>query len=152
MHRQRYLPLALVAGLMTVATPVLAQTETAPKSAALSDSGRRMMDPISRMLEQREQLKLTDDQVGRLEEIRAKYQGKYKDQLEEMRRSREARSPLRAGMDSARPEVAALLPPEQEKQMDAMREQWRRQWREGHRGRHHGRHDDHTGEADSKDG
>ena len=152
MHRQRYLPLALVAGLMTVATPVLAQTETAPKSAAPSDSGRRMMDPISRMLEQREQLKLTDDQVGRLEEIRAKYQGKYKDQLEQMRRSREARSALRAGMDSARAEVAAVLTPEQEKQVDAMREQWRRQWREGHRGRHHGRHDDHTGEDDSKDG
>jgi Spy/CpxP family protein refolding chaperone len=150
MHRQRYLALALVAGLMAVATPALAQEEPAPKSAAPSDSGRRMMDPISRMLEQRDQLKLTDDQVGRLEQIRAKYQGKYQGQLEQMRRSREARSALRAGMDSARAEVAAVLSAEQEKQVDAMREQWRREWRDGHRGRH-GRHERHH-EDETSDG
>jgi Spy/CpxP family protein refolding chaperone len=153
MYRRKYLALALVAGLMA-ATPALAQTGTTPKPSAPADSGRRMMDPISRMLEQREQLKLTDDQVGRLEQIRAKYQGKYKDQLEQMRRSREARSALRAGMDSARAEIAGVLTREQEKQVEAMREQWRREWKDACRGRHHGdSHGKHEHEdGDSKDG
>lgn len=55
-------------------------------------------------------------------------------------------------MDSARTEVAAVLTPEQEKQVEAMGEEWRREWKEAHRGRHHrgghGEHDD----QDSKDG
>ena len=106
------------------------------------------------MLEQQEQLKLTDDQVRQLEQIRTKYQEKYKGHLEEMRRSHEARSALRAGMDSARAEVAGVLTPEQEKQVEAMREEWRREWKDAHRGRHHGgehgKHHDH--EEGSTDG
>ena len=151
MHRQWYLALALAAGLMAVATPALAQTGTEPKPAP-ADSGRRMKDPISRMLEQRDQLKLTDDQVRQLEQIRTKYQEKYKGQLEQMRRSREARSALRAGMDSARAEVAGVLTPEQEKQVEAMREEWRREWKDAYRGRHHGpehgKHHDHEEPTD----
>jgi Spy/CpxP family protein refolding chaperone len=152
MYGQKYLALALVAGLMAVATPALAQTGTAPKSPAPADSGRRMKDPISRMLEQRDQLKLTDDQVRQLEQIRTKYQEKYKGQLEQMRRSREARSALRAGMDSARAEIARVLTPEQEKQVEAMREEWRREWKDAYRGRHHGpedgKHHDHEEPTD----
>ena len=153
MYRQKYLALAMVAGLMA-ATPAPAQTGAPPKSPAPADSSRRMKDPISRMLEQRDQLKLTDDQVRQLEQIQTKYQEKYKGQLEQMRRSREARSALRAGMDSARAEIAGVLTPEQEKQVEAMREQWRREWKDAHRGRHHGpehgKHHDHDDE--SKDG
>lgn len=153
MYRQKYLALALVAGLMAVATPALAQTGTAPKSPAPADSGRRMKDPISRMLEQRDQLKLTDDQVRQLEQIRTKYQEKYKGQLEQMRRSQEARSALRAGMDSARAEIAGVLTPEQEKQVEAMREEWRREWKDAYRGRHHGpehgKHHDHEEPTDA---
>jgi Spy/CpxP family protein refolding chaperone len=154
MHRRKYLALALAAGLMAAATPALAQTDTTPKPPAPADSGRRMMDPISRMLEQREQLKLTENQVQQLEQIRTKYQEKYKGHLERMRRSHETRSALRAGMDSARAEVAAVLTPEQEKQVEAMREQWRREWKDAHRGRHHGgSHGKHEHEeGDSKDG
>jgi Spy/CpxP family protein refolding chaperone len=152
MYRQKYLVLALVAGLMAAATPVLAQTDAAPKSPAPADSVRRMKDPVSRMLEQRDQLKLTDDQVRQLEQIRTKYQEKYKGQLEQMRRSREARSALRAGMDSARAEIAGVLTPEQEKQVEGMREEWRREWKDAHRGRHHGGHGEHEHEGDSKDG
>ena len=154
MHRQKYLALAMVAGLMAAAMPALAQTETPPKSPAPADSGRRMKDPISRMLEQQDQLKLTDDQVRQLEQIRTKYQEKYKGHPEEMRRSHEARSALRAGMDSARAEVAGVLTPEQEKQVEAMREEWRREWKDAHRGRHHGgEHGKHEHEdGDSKDG
>lgn len=152
MYRQKYLALALVAGLMGAAMPALAQTGTPPPAPA--DSGRRMKDPISRMLEQRDQLKLTDNQVQRLEQIRTKYQEKYKDHLEQLRRSREARSALRAGMDSARSEIAGVLTPEQEKQVEAMREQWRREWKDAHRGRHHGgSHGKHEHEdGDSRDG
>ena len=151
MDRQKCLALALVAGLMGGAMPALAQTGTPPSAPA--DSGRRMKDPISRMLEQRDQLKLTDDQVQQLEQIRTKYQEKYQDRLEQIRRSREARSALRAGMDSARAEIAGVLTPEQEKQAEAMREQWRREWKNAHRGRHHGRHGKHEHEdGDSKDG
>jgi Spy/CpxP family protein refolding chaperone len=152
MYRQKYLALALVAGLMAVATPALAQTGTAPKSPTPADSGRRMKDPISRMLEQRDQLKLTDDQVRQLEQIRTKYQEKYKGHLEQIRRSHEARSALRAGMDSARAEIAGVLSPEQEKQVEAMREEWRREWKDAHRGRYHdpehGKHHDHEEPTD----
>jgi hypothetical protein len=153
MHRQQYLALALMAGLMAAATPARAQSEPASKPAP-ADSMHRMKDPITRMLEQREQLKLSGDQVRRQEQIRSKYQEKYRGHLEQMRRSRESRSALRAGMDSARTEVAAVLTPEQEKQVEAMREQWRKEWKDAHRGRHHGgghgkhQHD----EGDSKDG
>lgn len=144
MYRQKYLVLALIAGLMAAAMPALAQTGTAPPAPA--DSGRRMKDPVSRMLEQRDQLKLTDNQVQQLEQIRTKYQEKYKDHLEQMRRSREARSAIRAGMDSARADVAAVLTPEQEKQVETMRKQWRREWKDAHRGRHHrGSHGKHDG-------
>jgi Spy/CpxP family protein refolding chaperone len=153
MYRQKYLALALAAGLMAVATPALAQTGAAPKSPTPADSGRRMKDPISRMLEQRDQLQLTDDQVRQLEQIRTKYQEKYQGQMEHMRRSREARSALRVGMDSARAEIAGVLTPEQEKQVEAMREQWRREWKDAHRGWHHGgRHGEHEHEGESKDG
>jgi Spy/CpxP family protein refolding chaperone len=150
MDRRKYLALALVAGLMGPAVPALAQTGTPPPAPA--DSGHRMKDPISRMLEQRAQLKLTDTQVQQLEQIRTKYQEKYKGQIEQMRRSREARSALRAGMDSARAEVAAVLTPEQEKQVEAMREQWRREWKDAHGGRHGARHEKHHDHDEAKDG
>jgi hypothetical protein len=151
MHRPSLLALALAA----LATPAVAQANPDTKPpVATADSARRPMDPISRMLEQKEQLSLSGDQVRRLEQIRTKYQEKYKDHLELMRRSQEARSALRAGMDSARAEVAGVLTTEQEKQVEAMREQWRREWKDAHRERHHGgSHGKHEHEdGDSKDG
>jgi Spy/CpxP family protein refolding chaperone len=151
MHRHRFLALTLVAGLAAAGTPAVAQTGGTPAPPAAADSGRRMMDPISRLLQHRDELKLTDDQARRLEEIRAKYQQKHKGQMEQLRRNREARAAFKASMDSARAEVAAVLTPEQQKQVEAMREEWKREWR-GHRGRHHGRHRDHDDDDDSKDG
>ncbi len=155
MHRHSLLALTVAAGLVA-ASPALAQTGT--PSPATADSGRRMMkDPVTRMLEQRDQLKLTDDQARRLEQIRSRYQEKHKGRMEQLRRNREARSAFRASMDSARAEVAAVLTPEQQKQVEAMREQWRKEWREGRKGRHrhggeHRKHHDHDDEDDSKDG
>jgi Spy/CpxP family protein refolding chaperone len=155
MHRDKYLALALAAGL-AVAAPAAAQTGGATRPPAPADSSRRMMDPIGRLLEQRQQLKLTDDQARRLEAIRSKYQEKHQEQLERMRRERETRSAFRASMDSARAEVAAVLTPEQEQQVEAMREEWRREWRKGHKDRHHRggheRHHDHDDDKSPTDG
>jgi Spy/CpxP family protein refolding chaperone len=95
------------------------------------------MDPIGRLLERREQLALTDEQARQLEAIRSKYQEKHRGHMEQLRRDREARSAFRASMDSARAEIAAVLTPEQEKQVEAMRKEWRREWRKGHHRRHH---------------
>ena len=150
MHRQSFLALALAAGLL--AAPAAAQSG-APGAPA--DTGRRMMkDPVTRILDEREQLKLTDEQTRRLEQIRTKYQQKHQGHMEQMRRNREARSAFRASMDSVRAEVAAVLTAEQQKQVEAMREEWRREWREGHRGRHHhdGEHRKHHDDDDAKDG
>jgi TolA-binding protein len=152
MHRPTLLALALAA-LAALATPAVAQANPETKqSVAAADSARRPMDPISHMLEQREQLKLSGDQVRRLEQIRTKYQEKYKSHLEEMRRSHEARSALRAGMDSARAEVAAVLTPEQEKQVEAMREEWRREGKDAHRRHHGGEHGKHHDHEEATDG
>ena len=152
MHRPTLLALALAA-LAALVTPAVAQANPETKqSVAAADSARRPMDPISHMLEQREQLKLSGDQVHRLEQIRTKYQEKYKGHLEAMRRSHEARSALRAGMDSARAEVAAVLTPEQEKQVEAMREEWRREWKDAHRRYHGGEHGKHHDHEEATDG
>ena len=147
---QRPTLLAFTLAALASAAPALAQSGEGRTPPAVADSGRRVKDPISRMVEQREQLKLSDDQVQQLEQIRTKYQEKNKARMEQLRRDRANWSALRASMDSARAEVAAVLTPEQEKQVEAMREQWRKDWREGHRGRH-GPHGQHHGD-EARDG
>jgi Spy/CpxP family protein refolding chaperone len=126
MQRQRLLTLALVAaGLMAYNTPATAQTGDQPPVRTSADSGRRMLDPVGRILEQRSELKITDEQATRLEAIRAKYLERNRGQMEE-----------RASMDSTRTEVMAVLTPEQQKQVGEMRKQWRSQ----HGGRHSHKH------------
>jgi Spy/CpxP family protein refolding chaperone len=105
-----------------------------------------MLDPVGRLLEHRNELKLTDEQASRLEAIRAEYLDKHRGRMEQLRRDREARAALRASMDSTRTEVMAVLTPEQQKQVEVMREKARKEWRHGsHGGRHGGGHghDDH---------
>ncbi len=142
MQRQRLPALALAAAaLLTYNSPAQAQTGDQPPAGAGADSGRRMFDPVGRLLEKRSELRITDDQASRLEAIRAKYLEKNQGRMEELRRDREARSAMRAGMDSTRTEVMAVLTPEQQRQVGEMRKQWRSEWREGkHGGRHQGRH------------
>jgi Spy/CpxP family protein refolding chaperone len=136
MYRIRFLALGLLAGgLLAGSTPAAAQTSDAPHAAADSSHHARR-DPITRLLEQRERLNLTAEQTRQLEAIRTKYQEKHKGQLEQVRRDREAYRALRASMDSARAEIAAVLTPEQEKQVEAMREEWKREWRQHRRQRH----------------
>lgn len=144
MQRQRLLTLALVAaGLMAYNTPAMAQTAEQPPVQTSADSGRRTFDPVGRILEQRSELKITDEQASRLEAIRARYLEKEQPRMEEIRRNREARAALRARMDSTRTEVMAVLTPEQQKQVGEMRKKWRSEWKEGkHGGRHGHDHDD----------
>ena len=109
-----------------------------------------MFDPVGRLLEKRSELKITDDQATRLEAIRAKYLEKNRGRMEELRRDREARSALRASMDSTRTEVMAVLTPEQQKQVEEMRKQWRSEWRDGKHRRRHGHDHDDDDDDDSK--
>jgi Spy/CpxP family protein refolding chaperone len=144
MQRQYFLALALAAaGLLTFDSPAKAQTTDQPPTPAAADSGRRMFDPVGRLLEKRSELKLTDDQANRLAAIRARYLEKKQPGLDELRRDREARSALRASMDSTRTEVIAVLTPEQQKQVEEMRKQWRDGRHKGEHGQRHGHgHDD----------
>jgi Spy/CpxP family protein refolding chaperone len=165
MQRPRILALALAAaGLVVFDSSAAAQAGGQPPASA-ADSGRRMLDPVSRLLAQREQLQLTDEQARQLEAIRSKYQEKHRARMEQLRRDREARAALHASMDSARAEIAAVLTPEQEKQVEEMRREWRSEWRDRHKGRHwrrgdhghgdHGRRGDHGreqgGDEDRRD-
>ena len=150
MYRFRFLALGFAAGAMLAsAGPVAAQAGGASQPGVADSSHRLRRDPITRLLEQRERLQLTDAQARQLDAIRTKYQEKHKGQLEQLRRDREAHRALRVSIDSARAEVAAVLSPEQEKQVEAMREQWKREWRDAHRGRHgqgdRGKHHEHDG-------
>jgi Spy/CpxP family protein refolding chaperone len=143
MQRQYFLALAIAAaGLLTFDPAAKAQTSDWPPNPAAADSGRRMFDPVGRILEKRSELKITDDQASRLEAIRSKYLAKHQPQMEELRRDREKRAAFHASMDSTRTEVMAVLTPEQQKQVAEMRKEWRSErWDGKHRGRpgeHHG--------------
>jgi Spy/CpxP family protein refolding chaperone len=140
MQRQHFLALALAAGLLTFHSPAKAQTTDQPPPPAAADSGRRMFDPVGRLLEKRSELKITDEQASRLEAIRTKYLEKPQPQMEELRRDREKRAAFHASMDSTRTEVMAVLTPEQQKQVAEMRKAWRSE-RWG--GRHGGRPGEH---------
>jgi Spy/CpxP family protein refolding chaperone len=132
MHRFRTLALGLGAlGMLAAAGPAVAQTDAAPPPAGADSTHRMRKDPIARLLERREELRLTDEQASRLEAIRAKYQEKHQGHMEQLRRDRKARRAFRTSMDSARAEIAAVLTPEQQKQVEAMREEWRQQHRHG---------------------
>lgn len=154
MQRQRLLALALAAaGFMTYNAPAAAQT-SAPPPRAESDSGRRMYDPVGRLLAQRDELKITDDQAARLEKIRVGYMDRQPARMEELRRDPEARAAFHARMDSTRTAVMAVLTPEQQKQVGEMRKKWRGRHGERHKerhghGGHKGDHEDDRPKADS---
>lgn len=145
MQRPTSLALALAAGLLAYTSTAAAQTGSATPPSATADSGRRMFDPVGRLLAQRDSLKLTDDQAKRLQAIRTEYLARHQGQVEELRRDRAKRDAFRASMDSTRTEVMAVLTPEQQKQVSEMR---KKMWKE-HRDRH--RHEERHGRHESKD-
>jgi Spy/CpxP family protein refolding chaperone len=145
MHRQHFLALAVALGLLGYRAPAAAQSGDRP-APGVADSGGRLLDPVGRLLERRDELRLTDDQASRLEAIRSRYLDQHRGRMEQLRRDSEARAAMRASMDSTRTQVMAVLTPEQQKQVEAMREKARKEWREGrhdgwHRGGHGDRHD-----------
>ncbi len=147
--QRRTLALALAAaGLLMSGSPAFAQAGGATP-AAPADSGHRVMyDPVGRLLSQRAELKITDDQAKRLEAIRARYLASSQSRFEDMRRNREARSKFRSSMDSTRTEVMAVLTPEQQTKVAEMRKKARDDWREKHGGKRGHRHEH---EADDHD-
>lgn len=137
MQRQRFLALALAAaGFLTFHSPANAQTSHQSPKPPAADSTRRMYDPVARILENRSELKISDEQASRLEAIQAKYLKEHQPRMEELRRDREKRAAFRASIDSTRTEVMAVLTPEQQKQVTEMRKQWKSEWREGRKHRH----------------
>jgi Spy/CpxP family protein refolding chaperone len=148
MQRLRFLALTIAAtGLLAYTSTAVAQAGGQAPSAAPADSGRRMFDPVGRLLAQRDELKITDEQAARLEAVRTKYLEKHQAQMDDLRRNREGRAAFRASMDSTRTEVMAVLTPEQQKQVTEMRKQWRREHEGRHRhGHKHDGHDDDDGD------
>lgn len=151
--QRRTLALALAAtGLLMSTGPIYAQAGGATPAAPADSAHRMRYDPVGKLLSQRAELKLSDDQAKRLEAIRAKSLARTQGRSEEVRQHREARSKFRASMDSTRAEVMAVLTPEQETKVAAMRQQARAEWREKHGGKHghrheHGGHDDHRSDT-----
>ena len=80
MHRPLSLALALVtAGLLGTATQASAQQKTTPTTptatASKPDSAMWHMNPAERLLSKKSDLKLTDDQVKKLEKLQTKFAG-----------------------------------------------------------------------------
>ena len=79
MQRQLYLALALAAaGVVGTTSTAAAQKPAAPAPVARSDSGTWRTDLATRLLQQRDTLKLTKEQVKKLEQIKSKYAPKTK--------------------------------------------------------------------------
>ena len=81
MHRPLSLALALVtAGLLGTVTQASAQqktTSTTPHTAtaSMADSAMWHMNPAERLLSKKSDLKLTDEQVKKLEQLKTKFAG-----------------------------------------------------------------------------
>ncbi len=80
MHRQLSLALALVtAGLLGITTQASAQqkttTTTPTTTASKPDSAMWHMNPAERLLSKKSDLKLTDDQVKKLDKLKTKFAG-----------------------------------------------------------------------------
>ncbi len=122
MQRQLYLALALAAaGLLGGTSTVVAQNPAAPAPAARPDSGSWRMDLATRLLQQRDSLKLTSEQVKKLEQIQSKYGPKTKADSAAMA----ARSKRR---EAGKQAMAVLTPEQQDKFRQSMRQEhagWR---------------------------
>jgi Spy/CpxP family protein refolding chaperone len=116
--RWRYLRGAALAAFL--AAPVAASAQT-PDSATTDHHGygqfreRAMSGPAGWLLAHRDDLKLTDDQVKKLESQRTNFQKQNKPLMEK----------LRANRESARKDAAAALTQEQRDQLKQRAAQWR---------------------------
>ena len=133
MQRQLYLALALAtAGLLGTISTAAAQKPAAPAPAARSDSGAWRKGLAARLLQQRDTLKLTDEQVKKLEQIQSKYAPKTKADSAALA----ARSKRR---EAGKEAMAVLTSEQRDKFRQSMRETpagWRAKGDSMHRERH----------------
>ncbi len=159
---------ALALTLAAAPLPLLAQTTTpaAPAQRGEARAARALQrSPVARLIEQRQRLGLSDEQVARLrtveqqlqarnaplvERMRTTLQGAApqgrtrgtpltEEQRQELRRTRESLRPVREQMRengrAAREEIRAILTEEQRGRLQEMRREMRREGRAGREGR-----------------
>jgi Spy/CpxP family protein refolding chaperone len=116
--RWKYLRVAALAAFLAAPAAVSAQT---PDSANADHHGygalreRAMSGPAGWLLAHRDDLKLSDDQVKKLESQRTKFSQQNKPLMEKLQANRQA----------ARKDAAALLTPEQRDQLKQHAQMWR---------------------------
>lgn len=110
MHRHRFLAFSLAAGFIAFGAPAraVAQNHDHPTPNAQADSGR-MRDPSSRILALKAELKLSDQQVKQLEEIRSKYDARNKPLMDEVHKAWSDRAAVRDSVRKQNPEAAKAL-------------------------------------------
>ncbi|HEU0052777.1 MAG TPA: hypothetical protein VFQ39_06355 [Longimicrobium sp.] len=117
---------ALAAALLAAPVPMLAQTQQpAPRAERqhrehgdrMRGEGRQMRSPLQGLIERRQQLNLTDDQVRRLTAVQQRLETENRPLLDQLRGLR--------GPDGARPRERGELTQEQRQQLRAQREQIR---------------------------
>jgi Spy/CpxP family protein refolding chaperone len=122
MRHYRFLPLAMVAGgLFAAAAPVMAQHSGPPRG------------PAARVLEHRQDLQLTDDQVKKLETLE-------KSQTSMATKSDSLMRANRAEWEKARSDVMTVLTPQQREKVDSLRAQYRDRYGKGREGKGHEEH------------
>ncbi len=76
-----------------LAVPAAARAQTDPPAQTRAEPGRRMGDPIGRLLDWRSDLALSADQVRRLETVRSEFEQRNRPLMEQVGRARnESRS------------------------------------------------------------
>jgi len=133
MHRPLSLALALVtAGLLGTATQASAQqkTTTTPTSTAAAstpDSAMWHMNPAERLLSKKSDLKLTDDQVKKLEKLQTKFAGQTLPDT--------GQAAYKARKEQSK-EAMAVLTKEQQEKVHSMRAEHQAAWKAHHHEHH----------------
>ena len=129
MHRPLSLALALVtAGLLGTATQASAQqktTTTPTATASKPDSAMWHMNPAERLLSKKSDLKLTDDQVKKLEKLQTKFAGQTLPDT--------GQAAWKARKEQSK-EAMAVLTKEQQEKVHSMRAEHHAAWKAQHQG------------------
>lgn len=139
MRRYRFLTLAMAAALVAVNAPAAAQERA---DGRRPEATRGTGGPATRLLEHRQELGLTEQQIQRLEAIGER-------QARMMARNDSIRQAARAEWKKSHEEAMALLTPEQREKVDQLLRKHRDERRK-HHGRWHKK--DHQGARDSIQG
>ena len=132
MHRPLSLALALVtAGLLGTATQASAQQTTTTSAPATTagkpDSAMWHMNPAERLLSKKSDLKLTDDQVKKLEKLQTKFAGQTLPDT--------GQAAYKARKEQSK-EAMAVLTKEQQEKVHSMRAEHQAAWKAQHHEHH----------------